>query len=283
MPDWLKRRVPSSETLGETRGVLRTLGLHTVCESAVCPNMGECFGRRTATFMILGDRCTRACGFCAVEHGETQGTDPGEPARVAEAARRLGLRHVVVTSVTRDDLPDGGASVFAAAVERVHESGPGVTVEVLTPDFRGDTAAVDRVVEAGPDVYNHNVETVPGLYVRVRPGADYGRSLRLLARVKEQAPGMMTKSGIMLGLGESREAVLGVMDDLRGAGCDLLTIGQYLRPGKGQLPVAEFVEPARFDQYRREAECRGFKSVASGPFVRSSYRARSMLGEVKCT
>ncbi len=284
LPQWLRRRFPAGESLSSTRATLHSLGLNTVCESACCPNLGECFGKRTATFLILGDVCTRQCRFCAVTSGSPAPPDPGEPGRVAEAARRMGLRHVVMTSVTRDDLADGGAGAFAAAIGAVR-AGSGATVEVLTPDFAGSLQAVDEVARAGPEVYNHNLETVPRLYARVRPGAVYDRSLEVLARAKAKARASayetMTKSGIMVGLGESSTEVREVMCDLRSVGCGLLTVGQYLRPGPGQLEVAEFVEPERFEEYRLMGEEMGFAAVAAGPFVRSSYGASSMLEKVQ--
>jgi lipoic acid synthetase len=269
-PPWLKKRLRAG-SLRQVRGVLRQAGLHTVCEAARCPNIAECFGRHTATFLILGDRCTRACTFCSVEGGRPAPVAEGEAERLAAAARRLGLRHVVVTSVTRDDLPDGGAKVFAEVVAALHRQAQ--TVEVLTPDFLGEAAAIDRVAAAGPEIYGHNVETVPRLYRQVRPQADYRRSLALLRRVKEGGGGVLTKSGLMVGLGEREAEVVRVMADLRDAGCDLLTVGQYLAPGGAYHPVVEYLHPDRFDHYREVAEGLGFLAVASGPFVRSSYNA----------
>jgi len=253
--------------------LLRGLHLHTVCESALCPNIGECFGRGTATFMILGDVCTRGCRFCAVRKGKPAPPDPEEPERVAEAARRLGLKHVVITSVTRDDLPDGGASHFVATIEAVRCRLPDATIEVLIPDFGGSLRALEQVIAAGPEVINHNLETVPRLYPLVRPRADYRRSLGILAWVKRQAPHITTKSGLMLGLGERPHEVEEVLVDLRRVGCDVVTLGQYLQPTERQLPVAEFIPPERFDEYRRQGEKMGFRAVVAGPLVRSSYRA----------
>jgi lipoic acid synthetase len=258
------------------RELLDGLQLHTVCQSAQCPNLCECFARGTATFMVLGTTCTRNCGFCAVGHGAPAPVDPQEPARVAQAALGLGLRHAVVTSVTRDDLPDGGSGHFAATVEAIR-SVSDATIEVLTPDFQGRWECLERVLDARPDVYNHNVETVPRLYPTVRPQARYERSIELLRRVAERGGGIVGKSGLMVGLGESRDEVLGVLRDLRDAGCEAITIGQYLRPSPLHLPVERFVTPDEFDAYRREAEAMGFAAVACGPFVRSSYHADALL------
>ncbi|AAM24873.1 Lipoate synthase [Caldanaerobacter subterraneus subsp. tengcongensis MB4] len=270
-PEWLKVRI-LSEDLNRMEAFLKNMALNTVCQSANCPNMGECFARRTATFMIMGNICTRNCRFCAVEKGHPQPLDEEEPRRVAEAARRLGLRHVVVTSVTRDDLPDGGASHFAKTIYELKKL-PGVTVEVLVPDFMGNEEAIRTVVEAKPDVINHNVETVPRLYSRVRPKADYIRSLNLLKKVKELDPLILTKSGIMVGLGETEEEVIEVMKDLRDIDCDMMTIGQYLRPSHKHIEVAEYVTPEQFKRYEEIGYKLGFKHVASGPLVRSSYHA----------
>ncbi|MGB9780026.1 lipoyl synthase [Caldanaerobacter sp.] len=270
-PEWLKVRI-LSEDLNRMEAFLKNMGLNTVCQSANCPNMGECFARRTATFMIMGNICTRNCRFCAVEKGHPQPLDEEEPGRVAEAARRLGLKHVVVTSVTRDDLPDGGASHFAKTIYELKKL-PGVTVEVLVPDFMGNEEAIRTVVEAKPDVINHNVETVPRLYSRVRPKADYIRSLNLLKKVKELDPLILTKSGIMVGLGETEEEVIEVMKDLRDIDCDMMTIGQYLRPSHKHIEVAEYVTPEQFKRYEEIGYKLGFKHVASGPLVRSSYHA----------
>jgi lipoic acid synthetase len=255
------------------------MGLHTVCQSARCPNLGECFGRGTATFLILGNRCTRDCRFCAIEHGLPAPPAPDEPRRVAQAAARLGLRHVVVTSVTRDDLPDGGAGQFAATVRAIRELLPGARVEVLVPDFGGDWEALQLVLVVAPEVLNHNVETVPRLYPQARPQADYQRSLALLRRAGEASAsgGLLTKSGLMVGLGESEEEVLGVLADLHCAGVAAITIGQYLQPTRSHLPVAEYVSPRRFEAYARQAQAMGFRHVMSGPLVRSSYHAADLL------
>jgi len=274
-PSWLHLRVSPEDVAAAERmeELLADLRLHTVCQSARCPNVGECFGRGTATFMILGDVCTRNCRFCAVEKGRPSPVDPDEPQRVAEAAVRLGLRHVVVTSVTRDDLPDGGAAQFAATVRAVRERLPESTIEVLIPDFGGSLAALAQVIASGPQVINHNLETVPRLYPRVRPRADYHRSLGVLEWVKRRAPHLLTKSGLMLGLGETQQEVLAVMRDLRRVGCDLLTLGQYLQPTAQQLPVTRYVPPEEFQWYKEQGERMGFRAVAAGPLVRSSYRA----------
>jgi lipoic acid synthetase len=257
----------------ETRELLRRRRLHTVCEEAACPNLGECWARRHATVMILGDVCTRACGFCNVKTGLPAGVDAGEPVRLAEAVAELGLGHVVITSVDRDDLPDGGAAQFVRCIEALRARSPRTTVEVLTPDFRRKPGAIEAVAAARPDVYNHNLETVPRRYRRVRPGASYRHSLELLRRAKRIAPATFTKSGIMLGLGETRAEVRAVMDDLRAAEVDFLTVGQYLQPTRRHLPVERWVPPAEFEEIRREAEERGFLLVASSPLTRSSYHA----------
>lgn len=276
-PDWMRRKVTYTADLARTRELLKDLSLHTVCQGARCPNMSECFSRRTATFMILGGTCTRGCRFCAVHKGSPGSVDEGEPARVAEAAYRLGLKHVVITSVTRDDLPDGGANQFVQTIWEIRYRVPQATVEVLTPDFGGNKKAILHVVQTRPEVYNHNVETVPRLYQEVRPQADYRRSLELLKLVKETDPLILSKSGLMVGLGESREEVLEVMGDLRKVHCDLLTIGQYLKPGDSHLEVKEYVTPDTYTFYRREGRRMGFQQVAAGPYVRSSYRAEDVF------
>jgi lipoic acid synthetase len=260
--------------------LLRELRLETVCENARCPNRPECYARRTATFMILGNICTRPCGFCSVPRGRPEDLQADEPERVAEAALRLGLRHVVITSVTRDDLPDGGADHFYHCVQSVRAK-TGAVVEVLTPDFLGDTNAIDRVLEARPEVYNHNMETVPRFYKKVRGRADYQRSLNLLGYVKRQAPNMMTKSGLMLGLGETTEELFDVLADLRAVGCNMLTLGQYLTPTLKHVPVARYLPPEEFDSLAVLARTLGFSHVASGPFVRSSYHAGEMVTEIE--
>ena len=274
-PPWLKKRLRSGGAGEEVRELLRGLRLATVCQSAHCPNLCECFARGTATFMILGDVCTRDCRFCAVGHGAAGPPDPQEPERLAEAAAQLKLAHVVVTSVTRDDLPDGGAEQFRRTIEALRRR-MNCRIEALTPDFQGDRGAIDRVASALPDVYTHNVETVPRLYPAVRPQADYRRSLALLAFVKERHPEVKTKSGLMVGLGETREEALATLADLRAARCDLVTIGQYLSPSRDHLPVREFVTPERFGDYERCAREMGFSGVACGPFVRSSYHAGAL-------
>jgi lipoic acid synthetase len=275
LPPWLRRPLPRGNANFFTDRLLRELRLETVCENARCPNRPECYARKTATFMILGNVCTRPCGFCAVSRGKPTVLEDDEPARVAEAAAILGLRHVVITSVTRDDLADGGAEHFYRTVLAVRTR-TGAAVEVLTPDFLGDPASIDRVLDARPDVYNHNLETVPRLYTRVRRNADYRRSLELLDRVKRRSSAVQTKSGIMLGLGETWGEVLDLFADLRRVGCDLLTVGQYLRPSPQHLSVERYVPPEEFDELGRLARRLGFDRVASGPFVRSSYHADEM-------
>ncbi len=275
LPTWLRRPLAQPGQYKAVEGLLGELRLNTVCQSAKCPNRGECFSSGTATFLIMGDACTRGCRFCAVETRQPAPLDDDEPRRVAEAARRMGLEHVVVTAVTRDDVADGGAAHFVAVIEALREGVPETTIEVLTSDFAGSMESVDLVVDARPDVFNHNLETVPRLYPEVRPGADYERSLHVLERAGGR--GVPTKSGLMLGLGESQDEVLGVMRDLRQVGCELLTMGQYLRPSAEHLPVAEFVEPEVFTRLAREGRRMGFASVASAPFVRSSYHAREMV------
>jgi lipoic acid synthetase len=256
-------------------GLLRKGGLHTVCEEALCPNQGECFSRGTATFLILGDRCTRNCRFCSVAHGPSGPPDPEEPVRVAEAVQEMGLRYVVITSVTRDDLGDGGAGLFAQTIEEIRRRAPGTLVELLIPDFLGDADALHTVLEAHPDVLNHNLETVPRLYPSVRPGAVYRRSQELLERAKRFEPTIPTKSGLMLGLGESPEEIDQTLRDLRRMGCDILTLGQYLQPSGKHLPVHRFVHPGEFEEWRKIGLELGFAEVASGPLVRSSYRAEA--------
>jgi lipoic acid synthetase len=274
LPPWLKRPLPAPGMFFTSR-VIEDLRLETVCESAKCPNRTECWSQRTATFMILGNVCTRPCGFCSVPKGKTEALQADEPERVAEAAARLGLKHVVITSVTRDDLADGGAQHFYECVLAVRAR-TGAAVEVLTPDFLGNTQATDRVIEAAPDVFNHNLETVPRLYHRVRRNAVYQRSLDLLARVKDRAPHIPTKSGVMLGLGETQDEILAVCADLRTVGCEILTVGQYLQPSPQHLPVERYVPPEEFDALGTLVRGLGFKLVASGPFVRSSYHAGEM-------
>ncbi|MBA4031167.1 MAG: lipoyl synthase [Planctomyces sp.] len=274
LPKWLKRPLPQAG-MQYTSDVISDLKLETVCESAKCPNRTECWSAKTATFMVLGNVCTRPCGFCSVPRGKTEVVQLDEPGRVAEAAARLGLKYVVITSVTRDDLPDGGANHFYECILAVRER-TGAQVEVLTPDFKGNRAAISRVIEAQPDVFNHNTETVPRLYHRVRRNAEYQRTLNLLAQVKEEAPSMLTKTGLMLGLGETRDELLEVLADLRGVDCDMLTLGQYLQPTPDMLPVERYVPPEEFDELGELARGLGFSMVASGPFVRSSYHAGEM-------
>ena len=278
-PPWLRRRLPSGPAYEEVKGLIRGAHLHTVCEEARCPNMWECFSNRTATFLILGDVCTRNCRFCAVAHATPGPLDPAEPSRVAEAAEKMGLRHVVVTSVTRDDLPDGGAAAFAETVKALRDRLPEASVELLIPDFQGRTGDLETVVDARPDVLNHNLETVERLYAEVRPEAGYRRSLDLLARVRQNAPELPAKSGLMLGLGERPEEVRAALRDLLEAGCRMLTLGQYLQPSTAHLPVERFVPPEEFEAWRALALALGFEQVASGPFVRSSYRAGELFGK----
>ena len=273
-PAWLRVRFFGGENYQDLKRIMRTLGLHTVCESARCPNQGECWEHRTATFMILGDICTRACGFCAVTSGKPAGPpDQAEPERVAQAVEQMNLKYAVVTSVNRDDQPDGGAKIFARTIAAIRNRVPHCKVEVLIPDFRGDAAALETVVAARPDVLNHNVETVPRLYRRVRPGAIYERSLQLLRRAKQLAPSMPVKTGMMLGLGESPAEVLQAMSDLVAQGTDILTLGQYLQPTREHLPVVRFVPPQEFAEYKQLGTAMGFRHVESGPLVRSSYHA----------
>ena len=280
-PPWLKKRLVISSQQNRVLDVLEYLNLHTVCQGAACPNIAECFAEGTATFMILGDTCTRNCRFCAVTSGEPQSVDRGEPKRLAIAARRLRLKHVVITSVTRDDLPDGGAGHFADTIGELHKEVPEATVEVLTPDFRGDETALRTVILGRPDIFNHNLETVPRLYPAVRPMADYRRSLDVLKRARELNAEIYTKSGIMLGLGEKREEVSEVMRDLREVGCSILTVGQYLRPSDAHLEIKEYVRPEVFAEIEEEARDLGFLYAASGPFVRSSFNAAEALDVIE--
>jgi len=272
-PPWIRVKAPVSRGYGETYGIVRANGLHTVCEEAGCPNIGECWEKKHATFMIMGDVCTRACAFCNVKTGLPAPLDAAEPERVAAAGAKLGLVHIVVTSVDRDDLDDGGAAHFAAVIRAIRDQSPASTIEVLTPDFLRKPGAVATVVAARPDVFNHNLETVPSRYLTVRPGARYFHSIRLLQQVKEIDPQMFTKSGIMLGLGETRNEVLQVMDDLRSADVDFLTIGQYLQPTRKHHPVERFVPPEEFKAYETVAYAKGFHMVAASPLTRSSHHA----------
>ncbi len=272
-PPWLKVRIGHEPGLQETRALLKRLRLHTVCEEAACPNLHECWSQRHATVMILGSTCTRACAFCNVRTGRPDALDSGEPLRLATAVRELGLRHVVITSVDRDDLPDGGAGHFAACIAAVRTKSPTTSIEVLTPDFRHKPGALEILADARPDVYNHHVETVPRRYRKVRPGANYRHSLELLARARRLLPAAFTKSGLMLGLGETRDEVLAVMDDLRSAEVDFFTLGQYLRPTPRHVEVERYVEPEEFERYREEGLARGFLLVAASPLTRSSHHA----------
>ena len=280
-PDWIRVKAPVSRGYEDTRRIVRENGLHTVCEEAGCPNIGECWERKHATFMIMGDICTRACAFCNVKTGLPGPLDPREPEHVAEATAKLGLAHIVVTSVDRDDLPDGGAEHFAQTIGAIRTRCPRTTIEVLTPDFLRKDGAVEKVVEARPDVFNHNLETVPSKYVTVRPGARYFASLRLLQRVKELDGAMFTKSGIMVGLGEERNEVLQVMDDLRAAGVDFLTIGQYLQPTRKHHEVVRFVPPDEFEALKTIAYAKGFLMVSSSPLTRSSHHASEDFARLK--
>jgi lipoic acid synthetase len=276
-PPWLKKRLPPFQDILQVKSILSEGSLHTVCEEARCPNLGECFAKGTATILILGKTCTRHCGFCAVEHGFPAPLEVKEPDEVALAVKKMGLRYVVLTSVTRDDLPDGGASVYARTIRAIREMDRNIRIEVLIPDFKGDLSALKAVLEECPDVLNHNVETVPRLYPEARPQAEYRRSLELLERAKREAPSIITKSGLMLGLGEDRREVLDLLKDLRAVGCDFITIGQYLQPRQDRLPVVRYVPPEEFEDYKRTGEEMGFKGVASGPFVRSSFHASQMF------
>jgi lipoic acid synthetase len=272
-PPWIRVKAPTSAGYHDTRRLMRAKRLHTVCEEAACPNIGECWTQGHATVMILGDLCTRACAFCNVKTGRPRPVDPEEPRHLAEALAELGLKHIVITSVDRDDLPDGGAFQFVRCIEAIRQTSPATTIEILTPDFLRKPGAVEKIVDAGPDVYNHNLETVPRLYRAVRPGARYYHSLRLLDRVKERDPSRFTKSGIMVGLGEEKREIYQVMDDLRSAGVDFLTIGQYLQPTPRHHPVARYVPPAEFEDYARMARAKGFLMVSASPLTRSSYHA----------
>ncbi len=272
-PDWLKKRIKFNEKQNNVSELLANLHLNTVCQSAVCPNIAECFARGTATFMILGNICTRNCRFCAINSGKPLPLDEDEPKRIAQAVKELKLKHVVITSVTRDDLPDGGAEHFANTINEIRKEAPYTTIEVLTPDFMGDASALSKVILSKPNVFNHNVETVPRLYLQVRPMADYQRSLFVLRKAKEIDPNLCTKSGIMIGLGETRKEISEVMRDLFNVGCSILTVGQYLSPSSDHIKVKEYVHPEIFKEIEFEAKEIGFKYVASAPFVRSSFNA----------
>lgn len=280
-PAWIRVKAASSPIYADTKDIVRSHGLHTVCEEAGCPNIGECWSQRHATMMIMGDTCTRACSFCNVRTGMPLPLDAAEPERVADAVAKLGLAHIVITSVDRDDLPDGGAEHFARTIRAIRVAAPEATIEVLTPDFLRKDGALEKVVAARPDVFNHNLETVPGLYLRIRPGARYFHSLRLLQRVKELDPGMFTKSGIMVGLGEQREEVLQLMDDLRSADVDFLTIGQYLQPTRKHAEVKAFVTPEEFKSYETIGSSKGFLLVSSSPLTRSSHHAGEDFARLK--
>jgi len=280
LPEWMRRRLRESEEVTALKKKLRALNLHTVCQSAGCPNIAECFRKPTATFMILGDVCTRRCRFCGVSKGKPLKVDPAEPGHVAEAAETLGLKHVVITSVTRDDLEDGGASQFARTVEEIHRRLPKTSVEVLIPDFLGSQQSLKTVLDSGVDILNHNVETVPRLYGRVRPEADFRRSLNVLKIAKKICPDVLTKSGLMVGLGETFDEVVDVLERLHYIDCDAITIGQYLAPSHQSHPVVEYVPPDTFDAYRDAALKMGFRWVNAGPFVRSSFNAEEMM--TKC-
>jgi lipoic acid synthetase len=280
-PDWIRVKAPTSREYAATREIVRAHSLHTVCEEAACPNIGECWTNRHATMMILGDTCTRACAFCNVKTGLPGALDEAEPENVAKAVHKLGLKHVVVTSVDRDDLADGGALHFAHTIRAIRALSPATTIEVLTPDFLRKPGAIETVMEAHPDVFNHNLETVPRLYLSIRPGARYYASLRLLERAKELVPQGFTKSGLMVGLGESREEIMQVMDDQRAAGVDFLTIGQYLQPTKKHAPIARFWTPDEFKGLEAVARAKGFLMVSASPLTRSSYHADSDFAQMK--
>jgi lipoic acid synthetase len=280
-PDWLRVKAPGSPGYLETRSIVKAHGLTTVCEEAACPNIGECWTQKHATMMIMGDTCTRACAFCNVATGRPLPLDPTEPGRVAEAVARMGLRHVVITSVDRDDLPDGGAQHFAEVVYAIRSAAPDTTIEILTPDFLRKQGAEQVVIDAAPDVFNHNLETVPRLYLGIRPGARYYHSLRLLERVKERDPSRFTKSGLMVGLGETREEVMQVMDDMRSANIDFLTIGQYLQPTRKHAPVDRFVSPDEFAALEQIARSKGFLMVSASPLTRSSHHAGEDFARLK--
>ncbi len=272
-PEWIRVKAPVSKGYSQTRDIVRSKNLHTVCEEAACPNIGECWDKKHATMMIMGDTCTRACAFCNVKTGVPSALDGDEPRHVAEAVAEMGLKHVVITSVDRDDLTDGGAEHFAAVVTAIRQNSPDTTIEILTPDFLRKEGAAETVIDSKPDVFNHNLETVPRLYLSIRPGARYFHSLRLLEKVKERDPKMFTKSGIMVGLGETREEVMQVMDDMRSAGIDFITIGQYLQPTRKHAAIDRFVHPDEFKSYETLARAKGFLMVSASPLTRSSHHA----------
>ena len=279
-PDWLKRRLPTGPAFEKVKGMIDRDRLHTVCQEAKCPNIWECFSHKTATFLIMGSRCTRSCRFCSVPQGNLEAPDPQEPARVAGVSKEMGLKYVVITSVTRDDLADGGAGIFAATIKEIRQQIPEACVEVLIPDFQGSKEALFTVLHAKPDVLNHNIETVVRLYPRVRPQANYRRSLKLIQRVHNFNPDLPTKSGLMLGLGESPVEIEKTLADMLEAGCRILTLGQYLQPSKNHLAVERFIPPQEFEAWRKKALKMGFAEVASGPFVRSSYHAQELFQEI---
>jgi len=281
LPNWFKQRIPRAGEMSKVPALLSELNLNTVCQSALCPNMCQCFSQNTATFMIMGNVCTRNCTFCAVTKGTPDAIDNDEPSKIALAVKKLGLKYVVITSVTRDELDDGGAQHFSRTISTIKEKVPGTKVEVLIPDFKGSPESIQTVTSASPEVINHNLETVPGLYSKVRPMASYQRSLEVLSSIKRISPNTITKSGIMLGLGETRKEVLQVMQDLREVGCDLLTLGQYLSPSSNHYPVALYVTPEEFDVYRQLAMEMGFSAIASKPLVRSSYRAAELFEQAE--
>ncbi len=280
-PDWIRVKAPVSKEYHKTRELIREHNLFTVCEEAACPNIGECWEQRHATVMIMGDTCTRACAFCNVATGRPDQLDPHEPENLAKATKELGLKHMVITSVDRDDLEDGGAQHFAECILRLRHTTPDTTIEVLTPDFKGKDGALEIVVAARPDVFNHNIETVPGLYTKIRPGARYFHSLRLLERVKELDPSIFTKSGLMVGLGETKEEVYQVMDDMRSADIDFLTIGQYLQPTPRHAPIDRYVTPDEFRKYEEVAYAKGFLMVSASPLTRSSYHAGDDFAQMR--
>jgi lipoic acid synthetase len=279
-PDWLKRRLPEGPAFEKVKGMIGRDRLHTVCQEAKCPNIWECFSRHTATFLIMGSRCTRNCRFCSVPEGALEPPDPDEPARIARVCREMGLKYVVITSVTRDDLADGGAGIFAATIKEIRHQIPDACLEVLIPDFQGSKEALSTVLRAGPDVLNHNIETVARLYPRVRPQANYNRSLQLIRRAHKSNPDLPTKSGLMLGLGESSDEIKKTLEDMLRAGCRILTLGQYLQPSKYHLTVERYIPPGEFKAWRKKALKMGFLEVASGPFVRSSYHAQDLFRKV---
>jgi len=274
-PSWLKIKLPTGKNFKEIKGILKDKRLHTVCEEALCPNIGECFEQRTATFLILGDRCTRQCGFCAVQKGIPHGVDKEEPRRVVDAVMKMKLKYAVITSVTRDDLQDGGASIYAQTIKCIRECIKDCKIEVLIPDFGGVSESLEMVLDAKPDILNHNIETVPRLYAQVRPLADYKRSLKLLKNAKEKVNGLTLKSGLMLGLGEEWDEIISVMQAIRDVGCDILTLGQYLSPKRNALPIRRYYTPEEFTMLKMEGERMGFLHVESGPLVRSSYHAKA--------